>query len=400
MRILITTDVFPPGGGGSAHSTAVLARALARRGHEVRVVVGRRNVRGEWRRDWEGVSIVEVGLGKSIPGRTQRESRLASYLRRWSPEGRFDVAHAQHWLSAKATVEAAVGIPVVVTVRDYWPVCVWSTKLSGTRRCPGCSYTRRVLCLVRRRPWMWPLAAFLPPVIGRELGRRLRTLEKASAVVAVSEHIRRLLPVKHSVVIPNFLDLNDTDRKIQAASTPEIPEHYLLFVGKIENNKAPDRLLPIVGAADVRVPLLIAGKGSLERRLREAADRSGAEVRFLGWVDPEKVPGLMARAAAVLFPSRWDEPLSRVLLEGLGAGAVLIVEPTGGSEEMVIHGESGLIGRSVEELGSALRRVLNEDGLAARLRRGARQRAEEHFSEEVVLPKLEALYERVGKGGM
>ncbi len=107
---------------------------------------------------------------------------------------------------------------------------------------------------------------------------------------------------------------------------------------------------------------------------------------------------LMRRAAAVLFPSRWDEPLSRVLLEGLAVGAMLIVEPTGGSNEIVVHEESGLIGRNVEEMGSALARVLTEDGLSTRLRQGARQRANEHFSQDVVLPRVEEVYERVTKG--
>ena len=84
-----------------------------------------------------------------------------------------------------------------------------------------------------------------------------------------------------------------------------------------------------------------------------------------------------------------------MLLEGLGTGAVLIVEPTGGSAEIVIDGESGLLARSVEEMAGALRRVLEEPELASRLSRGAVQRAHDRFSAEVVLPRLEALYEKV-----
>jgi glycosyltransferase involved in cell wall biosynthesis len=144
--------------------------------------------------------------------------------------------------------------------------------------------------------------------------------------------------------------------------------------------------------------LVIAGEGSLGESLKRKAARADEEVRFVGWVDPGVAVRLMRRAAALLFPSRWDEPLSRVLLEGLGAGAVLIVEPTGGSEEIVVHGESGLLGRSAEELGAALRRVATEPGLATKLRQGARRRAREHFSKDVVIPKVEELYGRVVKG--
>jgi glycosyltransferase involved in cell wall biosynthesis len=400
MKILITTDVFPPRGGGSAHSTAALGRALAERGHDVSVLVWRRNVVGELRRDWEGVSIFEYGVGKGRAGGSQCEMRAARYMKEWAQDKKFDLAHAQHWLSAKATVEASRsgGFPVVITVRDYWPVCIWSTRLSGRRHCPGCSYARRVLCVGRRRPWLWPLAPFLPPMVGREIDRRMAALEKASAVIAVSDYVKRTLPVRHSVVIPNLLDLSEIERRMIGPPSPELPERFALFVGKLEPNKAPDRLFPILRAAGVRLPLVIAGEGSLEASLRKEAARVEEEVRFAGWVDPDVALRLMHRAAALVFPSRWDEPLSRVLLEGLAAGAALVVEPTGGSEEIVVHGESGLLGRSVEELGAALRRLATEAGLATKLRQGARRRARERFSKDVVIPEIEELYGRVVKG--
>jgi glycosyltransferase involved in cell wall biosynthesis len=121
----------------------------------------------------------------------------------------------------------------------------------------------------------------------------------------------------------------------------------------------------------------------------------GVDVRLLGWVSEDMVLLLMKRATAVLFPSRWEEPLSRVLLEGLGVGAVLIVGPTGGSGEIVVDQESGLLGGTVSELAGALHRVLDDPGLASHLREGATVRARDWFSEEIVLPRLEELYSRV-----
>ncbi len=402
MKILITTDAFPPGGGGSALSTAALARALAGNGHRVIVVVGRRNVLGELRRDWEGLSVVEVGLGRSLPGTDRRESRLASFLGKWSPSERFDLAHAQHWLSAKATVEASREgkFPVVVTVRDYWPVCVWSTKLSGRHPCPDCSAMRRVLCVGRRYPWLWPAAPLLPFAVGRELDRRLATLRSAKAVIAVSGHVQRSLPVDSSLVIPNLLDLADIEAKLSGSVSSNLPERFVFFAGKLELNKAADRLLPILRAAGVRLPLVIAGTGALAKSMREEASRSGMEVHWLGWREPDEILRLMHRAVAVVFPSRWEEPLSRVLLEGLAVGAVLVVEPTGGTEDIVVDGESGLIGRNLTELAEALRRVATEEALGRRLRRGAIQRAREVFSKEGVLPRVEELYRRVKRDGM
>jgi glycosyltransferase involved in cell wall biosynthesis len=206
-------------------------------------------------------------------------------------------------------------------------------------------------------------------------------------VTAVSRFVAGTLPVERVTVIPNFV----VPLREEPARPPDVPERYVLFVGKLEPGKAPDRLHPILAAARTEFPLLVAGSGGLEAELRA----QGGNVRYLGWVDEERVLALIKHADCLLFPSRWQEPLSRVLLDAAGLGAVIVAEPTGGTEEIVVDGESGLLGRSVEELGRALRRVLDDPQLARRLRAGARRRAAAVFSEDLVLPQIETLYRSV-----
>ena len=388
MNILLTTDAFPPGSGGSGRSTATLAAALARREHRVRVVVGRAEPQGQT--DWEGIPVSEIAMPKAALGSHARERAYAEGLEQAIGEEAWDIVHAQHWMSAMATRAACPRLPMVVTIRDYWPVCIWSTMLSGTDACPGCSYTRRVVCVGRHRPLLWPLAPVLPPVVGAELSRRQRVLAEAKAVVAVSEYVSETLPLDNVHVVPNFLSPSD----VELPRPDDVPDRFVLFVGKLEPNKAPDRLFPILAEARSDLPLLIAGSGSLSAELREKAKSLRHDVRFLGWVAEERALQLMHYAAAVLFPSRWQEPLSRVLVDGLGVGAVLIVEPTGGSEDAVVHEESGLLGRNTRELGRALARVLSDDALSERLRRGARACARDRFSEAVVLPQIESVYRK------
>ena len=387
MNVLITTDAFPPGGGGSGRSTSALAAALSRRGHHVRVVVARQTLHGV--SEWEGIPVSEVEIPAHRTGSRARERAYAEGLARALGEEAWDLVHAQHWLSALATRTSCPRLPMVVTIRDYWPVCIWSTRLSGTEACPGCSYRRRVICTGRQRPLLWPIAPVLPAYIGAELARRRFVLEQASAVIAVSRHVAETLPTA-AEVIPNFVPPS------AGFSRPaDVPERYVLFVGKLEPNKAPDRLLPILEAAQCSLPLVIAGSGGLENELRRDAQRTGRDVRFLGWVEEERVRALMQHADAVLFPSRWQEPLSRVLIDGLGVGAALVVQPTGGSADIVVDGESGLVGDTTAELGAALTKLLSGDELSLRLRDGAKRRAETVFSENVVVPKAEALYRKV-----
>jgi glycogen(starch) synthase len=391
MNVLLTTDAFPPGSGGSGRSTATLAAALAGRGHRVRVIVGRKVLKGQT--EWEGIAISEVSIPASTLGSRARERAYAAGLSRAMGDEVWDVVHAQHWLSAMATHAACRSLPRVITVRDYWPVCIWSTMLSGSEPCPGCSYARRVVCVGRRRPWLWPVAPLLPPLVGADLDRRRRVLSDASAVVAVSRHVAQTLPLDNSHVIPNFIGSSAED--VECARPEDVPERYVLFVGKLEPNKAPDRLVPILDEAGCDLPLVIAGSGSLSESLRAAASRRGRDVRLLGWVNDDRALALMQHASAVLFPSRWQEPLSRVLVDGLSVGAVLVVQPTGGSADAVVHEASGLLGDGVQALGAELARVLADGALAKHLREGAKVRAKEHFSETVVLPQLEAVYREV-----
>ena len=51
-----------------------------------------------------------------------------------------------------AAVEAgrAAGVPVVATVRDYWPVCYWSDlRLTsrGQALCPACTAGNMTVCI-------------------------------------------------------------------------------------------------------------------------------------------------------------------------------------------------------------------------------------------------------------
>jgi glycogen(starch) synthase len=394
MNVLLTTDAFPPGAGGSGRSTGTLAKALVRRGHRVRVAVARGAPRGQ--KSWEGVDVEEVRIPPArLGGARDRERAFAIGLARAAGEEPWDLVHAQHWLSAGASRRALPRLPLVVTVRDYWPICIWSTMLSGDALCPGCSYGRRVVCVVKNRPLLSFAAPVLPPVIGRELVRRQRMLREAGAVIAVSHFVASRIPVNGARVIPNLVESVGTAEP--GARPPDLPEDYVLFVGKLEPNKAPDKLFSILEGGAVDLPLLVAGTGKLEAALRAEAKRRKQDVRFLGWVEEKRVSTLLYHARAVLFPSRWHEPLSRVLLDAIGLGAVVIAEPTGGTEDLIVDGVSGLLGKNEAELGRALARVLEDDALASRLREGARARAEREFSESRVVPRIEALYEEVAR---
>jgi glycosyltransferase involved in cell wall biosynthesis len=113
----------------------------------------------------------------------------------------------------------------------------------------------------------------------------------------------------------------------------------------------------------------------------------------LGWLDRDVVFQWMRHACLMVFPSGWQEPLSRVLIEASALGVPIAAMDTGGTADIVVDEETGLLSRSVGELAADLKRLAADDGLRARLGHAARARAEAQFDVPVILDRMERLYE-------
>lgn len=436
MRILLATDVFPPRSGGSGWSTYYLGRALAARGHTVQVVRprflgadgagGQPQVHGV---EYEGLPVAELHVprGRGPLGRLwQREllapRRYAQLVGAVARRMDADLVHAQHTLSVPAAVAGARQsgrhLPVVSTVRDYWPLCIYSTmQIPATRGglpteepCPTCWRTPDLLrCLWAARGVasvrQWP---GLPLRQAITAGRR-QALAASDAVIAVSRFVagelRRAnaVPPQRLHVLPNLVDVDHVERIVatpppwqQVGLAPDAP--FLLFVGKLEPNKGAQLLPAALRAAGVgpEWPVVLAGDGPLEGRLRRES-AAGLDFRF-AYLDNNDVLRLMARAAVLLFPSAWNEPLSRVLLEGCAAGACILALDTGGTPD-AITGDSGVLVPDMAAFAAELRALLADAPRRERLRFGARAQARVRFDEPVVIAQVEALYERVLRNG-
>ncbi|HQR46129.1 MAG TPA: glycosyltransferase family 4 protein [Thermoanaerobaculia bacterium] len=139
---------------------------------------------------------------------------------------------------------------------------------------------------------------------------------------------------------------------------------YALAAGRLDPWKRVD--LAIEAAAAGRFPLVVAGTGPDEERLKRLAGKSGAEVSFRGAVTDEELLELYAAAGAVLFTPA-DEDFGYIALEAfLSKKPVVTCSDSGGPLEFVTDGETGRVtppeGASLGEATAALL----SDGAAAR----------------------------------
>jgi glycosyltransferase involved in cell wall biosynthesis len=103
------------------------------------------------------------------------------------------------------------------------------------------------------------------------------------------------------------------------------------------------------------------------------------------------------RAAALVFPSVWNEPAGLPTFEAQACGTPVVSTYSGGIPEYVLHGQTGiLVARGdAKELAMAISQVLDNPELARAMGEAGRQRAVERFSWDAVSRRLADLVERV-----
>jgi len=411
MRVLIPTDAFPPVCGGSGWSTYELARGLRARGNEVTIVQPRPGTQATLReRHYDDFRIIEVGaLAPNLPFvrnyfKNERfypvvANLIADLIRREKAE----IVHGQHVLTALPSIEAARrhGIPAVCTIRDYWPVCYWSTLLhtsDGTSLCPECSAGMMTRCIQPRSGALWPLAVPMIPYMRGNLARKRSGLAAANAVVAVSSTIARDLRARapelsatRIEVIPNPVDIAALRAAASAAPRP-MPGPYALYLGKLAPNKGTAHLVAIAERAGLDWPLVVAGDGPDRAALAQAAERSQRDVRLVGWVDRDQAIAWLAHASLLVFPSRGPESLSRVLLEASALGVPIAAMNTGGTADIIAHDETGLLSSTPEALADDVNRLRGDEALRGRLGAAAQRRVEREFDAATVVERIERLY--------
>lgn len=109
---------------------------------------------------------------------------------------------------------------------------------------------------------------------------------------------------------------------------------YYLYLGSFAPYKRAD--LAIAAALRSGRTLYLIGSGQDERRLRKLAAGKG-NIKFLGWLDDEKLAKVLAMAKALIFPG--EEDFGIVPLEALASGRPVLAFARGGALETLTGAE-------------------------------------------------------------
>ncbi|HKH88678.1 MAG TPA: glycosyltransferase family 4 protein [Acidimicrobiales bacterium] len=174
----------------------------------------------------------------------------------------------------------------------------------------------------------------------------------------------------------------------------------VVSVSRLVPRKGMDVLIEAVAALAPAMPdlcLAIGGQGRDRPRLEALAAKSGAPVRMLGRVADDDLPALDGACDvwAMLCRDRWlgleQEGFGIVFLEAAAAGVPQVAGRSGGAEEAVVDGETGIVVADPGDhlaVAAALQQLLEDEALRKRYGNSARKRAESDFDYDVLAERL------------
>ena len=179
---------------------------------------------------------------------------------------------------------------------------------------------------------------------------------------------------------------------------------HITFVGRIERTKGLDSLLKAIEILKLtclrrRIIVNIIGKpwdlNYYSQLCHYKAKKRLDEVKFLGFAEYSKLPGILRDSDIFVFPALSAPGQGgAVNIEAMATGVPIVASSVGGISEIIADGETGLLvpPNDPDKLASKLQTLIDDDGLRSRMGRLARNRAKSLFSAELHAKMMIEIY--------
>jgi UDP-glucose:tetrahydrobiopterin glucosyltransferase len=358
MRVAIVAPLVSairePQRGGSQAFVSDLARGLVVRGHEVHLYCASGS-------EVPGVRVIDTGVdpralaatlyrasGSSGDGLAAAEAAFAAVYAAVR-EVRYDVVHNHAFDAPAISLADGLRVPVVHTLH------------------------------------LPPDAAVADAL--REVARSDRAPTVAGVSVAQAGAWRRVVAV--DAILPPFVPT----RVIRWS--PSAGEGAV-FAGRFSPEKGAIEAIEIARAAGVRIDVYGDAYDADYTRERICPRRADPGVVLHQGVPRTAIWEVMARAAVVLCPARWEEPFGMVAAEAQACGTPVVAFRRGALDEVILDAVTGFL-VAPDDITAAAEAVRRTAELS---RSRCRDHAERHLDLELSLDAHEQLYARAARAGL
>jgi glycosyltransferase involved in cell wall biosynthesis len=253
---------------------------------------------------------------------------------------------------------------------------------------------------VRAQGRRWMRAAYSYVQWQRLHSYERRACLTADRVVAVSESdaeaLRRLDPGLDPVVVPNGVDMGFYTEVIPPLEAGQGPgESDLVFTGKMDFRPNVDavlwfaqEVLPLIRQDASEVRFWVVGMNP-HTRLASLADDPAVELT--GWV--EDVRPYIAEAAVYVIPLRIGGGTRLKVLEAMAMGKAIVSTALGCEGFDLVPDQELIIADAPDQFAAAVLALLRDPERRGRLGRAARRFAGSRYDWQMIVPRLERVYE-------
>ena len=399
MKILQVIHGYPMRyNAGSEVYTQGLAQALAEL-HEVRVFARQENVFlpeyavvDETDPADSRIALRLINMARARDGyrHPQVDAAFADLLDEWHPHI-VHIGHLNH-LSTSLVFEARErGIPVVLTLHDYWLMCprgqfiqMYPVEPSDNwavcdgqedRKCAERCYCR----YFGGSPGEYEAdASHWTRWVGSRMAWVREACEAVDVFIAPAMYLLRRF--RDEFGLPSdklvYLDYGFHLDRLQGRQRTEGEPFTFGYIGTHIPAKGVDQLIDAFGVLEGEPVLRIWGRelgaetAGLKALARGLPRTAGKRVEWMGeYRNQDIVPEVFNRCDAIVVPSVWAENSPLVIHEALQARVPVITADYGGMAEYVHHEENGLLfsHRDPESLARQLQRLADDPALARHL---------------------------------
>jgi glycosyltransferase involved in cell wall biosynthesis len=135
------------------------------------------------------------------------------------------------------------------------------------------------------------------------------------------------------------------------------PDDYLLFFGRIHNDKGARQAIEIARACKKKLILagIVQDQAYYDQYIAPHLDNG--QVVYAGSVGPVERNRMLGNACALLHPIQFDEPFGLSVVESMACGTPVIAFDRGSMPELIDNGKSGFLVDNLDQAIEAVARI-------------------------------------------
>jgi len=167
------------------------------------------------------------------------------------------------------------------------------------------------------------------------------------------------------------------------------PDDYLVFFGRIHNDKGARQAIEIAKACSKKLILagIIQDQAYHDQYVSPHIDNE--RVIYAGSVGPIERNRLLGKACVLLHPIQFDEPFGLSVIESMACGTPVIAFDRGSMPELIENGKNGFLVKNVEEAIEAVAHIEKID------RATCRRHVERHFTVDRMIDEYIKVYKMI-----